>query len=246
MAAWTSMFTYDPIPVLLSSGNKAIVFFTERDLLGGQDKGLEVIWDLPEAQKIVKKQQVDGSWKYPGGNKYIRSVENYNQIETFRNLGYLVESYRYARSSEVIVKAAKFLFGFQTDAGDIRGILGNQYTPYYTAAILELLIKAGYGSDKRVEKAFQWLAAIRQDDGGWAIPLRTMGKKLDVISMDTATLEPDRSQPFSHLVTGVVLRAYAAHQQYKNSPEAKHAGKLLLSSLLTRTIILTGALLTTG
>ena len=71
---------------------------------------------------------------------------------------------------------------------------------------------------------------MRQNDGGWAIPLRTQNKKLDIIAMNSETLEPDRSKPFSHLVTGVVLRAYAAHKIYRHSDEAKIAGTLLLTN----------------
>ena len=75
------------------------------------------------------KQQSGGSWKYPGGNTNLRTAENYDQIETFRNLGYLVEMYGFNKSHHIIAKAADFLLGFQTDEGDIRGILGTQYTP---------------------------------------------------------------------------------------------------------------------
>ncbi len=234
MANWRSVFTYDPLPALLQSCNEAVAFFAARDLAGEKRKDPQSLWELPQALAIVRKQQGDGSWKYPGGNPNIRSAENYAQLETFRNLGFLVESYGFNNSSPVITKAANFLFSFQTPAGDIRGILGNQYAPYYTAAMLELLIKAGYTHDKRIDKAFSWLASIRQHDGGWAIPLRTLGRKLDVIAMEAKTLEPDRSKPYSHMVTGIVLRAYAAHEQYRRRPEAKEAGKLLLNSLFKK------------
>ncbi len=166
MANWQAVLKYDPLMPLLSSKDAAVEFFAAGDLLGKIDKKPEVLWDLPEAQKIVKKQRHDGSWKYAGGNKNIRSIENYNQIETFRNLGYLVEMYGFNKSKPVAAKAVDFLFNFQTNEGDIRGILGNQYTPYYTSGILELLIKAGYADDYRIEKAFKWLYSIRQNDGG--------------------------------------------------------------------------------
>ena len=52
--------------------------------------------------------------------------------------------------------------------------------------------------------------------------------------MKTATLQPDRSKPYSHLVTGVVLRAYAAHGVHQNSTEAREAGNLLLSSFFKK------------
>ena len=234
MTSWKSILTFDPIPALLSSGNKAVAFFAERDLLDKKDNDPECLWDLPEAQKIVRKLQKNGSWKYPGGNTDVRSSENYDQIETFRNLGYLVESYGFNKSNPVITKAAHFLLSFQSDQGDIRGILGNQYTPYYTAAILELLIKAGYTKDGHVEKAFRWLRSIRQNDGGWAIPLRTRNENLDIIAMKSKTLEPDRAKPSSHMVTGIVLRAYTAHERYRDLPEVKEASKLLLSALFKK------------
>lgn len=41
------------------------------------------------------------------------------------------------------------------------------------------------------------------------------------------TIQPDKSKPSSHLVTGVVLRAFAAHPEYRNAVEARHAGELL-------------------
>jgi hypothetical protein len=40
---------------------------------------------------------------------------------------------------------------------------------------MEILIKAGYDRDPRVTQGFRWLLAARQRDGGWAIPLRTVG-----------------------------------------------------------------------
>ncbi len=234
MANWKSIFTYDPITPLVSSDNQAVAFYAKRDLQDKVDMDKTSLWDLPVARKIVRKQNSDGSWTYPGGKPEVRSVENYNQIETFRNLGYLVESYGFDNTSEVITGAADFLFRFQTKQGDIRGILGNQYSPYYTAAILELLIKAGYTEDTRVERAFKWLGEMRQNDGGWAIPLRTRNESLTVISMAAKTIEPDRTKPFSHMVTGIILRAYAAHPKYRKAPVAINAGKLLLNALFKK------------
>ena len=74
MAYWRSVFTYDPVDALLSSGNNAVAFFAERDLIGNNNIKTESLWNLPDAQKIVRKQQENGSWKYPGGKKEIRST----------------------------------------------------------------------------------------------------------------------------------------------------------------------------
>jgi hypothetical protein len=91
----------------------------------------------------------------------IRSQQNYNQIETYRIIGELVEKYSFNKSNNALLKAADFLFRFQTQEGDFRGIYGNQYSPNYSAAIMELLIKSGYENDPRIEKGFRWLLSSR-------------------------------------------------------------------------------------
>ncbi|MBW6475131.1 MAG: hypothetical protein K0B14_18535, partial [Anaerolineaceae bacterium] len=42
-------------------------------------------------------------------------------------------------------------------------------------------------------------------------------------------VEPDRTKPFSHNWTGMVLRAFAVHPIYHQLEEAKHACELLKS-----------------
>lgn len=218
------------MPPLLASENRAIVLFAKRDLL---DKTIQAegLWQLPEVQKILKRQKPVGCWVYPGGNEQVRSEENYNQLETYRNVGVLVEQYGLNKKHPAMQKAAEYLFAFQTREGDFRGIYGDQYSPNYSAGIAELLIKAGYQDDARIQKVFKWLLSIRQEDGGWAIPLRTQNCNLDVITGHPGTMQPDRSKPFSHMVTGVVLRAFAAHPTYRKSKEAELAGQLLVSNL---------------
>lgn len=223
---------YTSTDALLGSGNPAIIYFTERDLLDHK-KSDDELWGLPAAQKLLRKQQPNGGWIYPSGNLKIRSQTNYNQLETFRNLGFLIEKYNFNNKHPAIQATAKYLFTFQSNEGDFRGIYGNQYTPNYSAGITELLIKAGYGSDDHIKKSLEWLLSIRQDDGGWAIPLRTRNQNLNAISSET-TLTPDRSKPSSHMVTGVVLRAFAAHSLYSRNPSLALPAKLLMNSFFKR------------
>ena len=229
MVDWKTQLNIDPIPPLISTENKALLYFIKRDLLEKDVESIELLWQLPEVQKILKKQQNIGSWKYPGGKKDMRSQENYDQIETYRKLGFLIEKYGFNKKHASIKSAAEFLFSFQTEQGDIRGIYGNQYSPNYTAAIMEILIKAGYEDDPRIKKGFEWLMSVRQDDGGWAVPIRTNNAKSSKVMNDPEPLEPNRVKPFSHLITGIVLRAFAAHTQYRKSEEARLAGDLLIS-----------------
>ncbi len=236
MEKWQNLLRYDPLPPLLSSKNQAIVFYTKRDLQNEKVSHVETLWELPAAKKIVGNQQADGSWRYHGGKPNLRSQEDYNQLETYRIIGELVEKHGFNNCSNALRKAAGFLFRFQTQEGDFRGIYGNQYSPNYSAAIMELLIKSGCQNDLHIKKGFRWLLSSRQNDGGWAIASRTRNVKITDALLRAETVQPDTSKPFSHLVTGVVLRAFAAHPKYRQSDEAKAAGKLLASRFFKKDV----------
>jgi hypothetical protein len=123
-------------------------------------------------------------------------------LETFRNLRLLVRRFELDRSISQVERASEYLFNWQTGEGDFRGFIGDQYTPYYTGALMANLILAGYGEDPRIAQGFEWLLSMRQDDGGWTVPLLT--HKLDretryrVTSGPWETYKPIRSMPFSH------------------------------------------------
>ena len=220
----------DTIPVLFSCGNPAIEYFARKDILDEKIKPIEDLWHLPPVLKNLKHQQDDGSWKYPGKiREELRSRENYDQLETYRIFAELVEKYGLNRNNHQIRKAAEYFFNFQTSEGDFRGIYGNQYATTYSPAIMELLIKAGYENDKRIEKGFKWLLSMQQDDGGWIIPFRTSSMNLKEALLTNKPIHPNQSKPFSHLVTGMVLRAFAAHPKYCKSEEARKAGELIAS-----------------
>ena len=224
---WISQLSYDPIPTLVSCGNTALTYLVGRDLLGVPVEPIETLWQLPEALQILKKQLPDGSWKYPGG--HANPAEDYDQLETFRQLGFLVEFYGFTNQHPAVQKAAEFLFSNQTPEGDFRGIMGTQYVPHYSAGIMELLVKAGYAQNTRIHKGFEWLLSMRQDDGGWAFPIRTTRTSYSDSQKCPFPIQPDRSKPFSHLLTGVVLRAFSAHPFYRHSETARRAGELLAS-----------------
>lgn len=226
---WKKNLRYDPIPVLVASKNEALRYYANHDLLEIDSGPVDQLWRLPKVHRLVEAQEANGAWRYHGGKPQIRSSDNYDQIETYRILRELVEKYGLNRSCASIRIAADFLFRHQTVEGDFRGICGTQYVPYYSAAFMELLIKSGYAEDSRIEKGLKWLLSIRQEDGGWAFPLRTVGRLLDAETFASQLIQPDRSRPFSHLVTGVVLRAFAAHPRYRRSGEAMRAGELLAS-----------------
>jgi hypothetical protein len=85
-----------------------------------------------------------------------------------------------------------------------------------------------------VRRAFAWLLSIRQDDGGWAIPMLTRYGRWHQASLSRPAQPPDRSKPSSHMVTGVVLRAFAALPRYRRSAAAQQAAYLLAGRLFAR------------
>jgi hypothetical protein len=235
MGGWRRSLIFDPLPSLVQTENAAINYFTRRDLLGDSVPSVKSLWELNEVKKLLRKQKDDGSWRYRGVHSTRwRSGENYDQLETYRVIGQLIEKFGMTCDHSAVRRAAEYLFLFQTDEGDFRGIYGTQYSPNYTAGIMELLIKAGYMHDARIARGFEWLIDIRQLDGGWAIPLSTLGERLNALTMNSATVQPNRAKPFSHLITGVVLRAFAAHELHRASSEAMNAGALLASRFFRR------------
>jgi len=230
---WIEELVYDPIQRLLSSSNKAISHFVRRDLLAEKMPPASSLWQLTDAERILKKQQDDGSWKYSGKKTALYPKHHHSLLETWKQFRLLVERYEFTREHDGARRGAEFIFSCQTDDGDIRGMLANQYATYYTGAMMALLIKAGYADDPRIERGFKWLLSMRQHDGGWTIPILT--HRFDRKTMYTLTsqyakpVQPDRSKPFSHNWTGMVLRAFAAHPVYRKSKEAKAAANLLKS-----------------
>ncbi|HLN88967.1 MAG TPA: hypothetical protein VK253_02770 [Candidatus Binatia bacterium] len=217
------------IRTLLYTDNKALIAFTKRNLLG-EEVDAEELWTLPRAKKILEKQQSNGSWIYPNKKASLRSSTNYNQYQTYKTVAELVEFYGLNKKHDAIRKAAEYLFSFQTKEGEFRGMYGNQYSPNYSGSITEFLIKAGYDGS-RIEKSLDWLLGIRQDDGGWAIPLRTRNRELEALNYNE-TIEPDRTKPFSHLITGIVLRPFSLMPAYRG--KVKDAGMLLAGRVFTR------------
>lgn len=236
---WTAELKRDPLPVLLASPSPALVANVRRDLLG-DNVDFRPLWTLPEVTRLLRRQQPDGSWAYPGRGAGVRSMEDYDQLETYKTLLTLVDQYRLDRRHPAIVGAADFLFRFQTAKGDFRGIYGSQYTPNYTAGILAVLLHAGYQSDQRMRAGLEWLLSIRQGDGGWVIPFRTSADAAArnyTVALAAPTLyEPDTSKPSSHLVTGIVLRALTAHSHFRRRRMTREAAELLASRLFQRDV----------
>ena len=64
MGAWRQKLRCDPIAALLSSGDEALTYFVRRDLLDERVLSISSVWSLPEVEKLLKKQQSDGSRRH--------------------------------------------------------------------------------------------------------------------------------------------------------------------------------------
>ena len=226
--AWLAKLPANPLPALIAEKGTPLSYYVQRDLLSEPGDPLEELWQHPVLAKLLRKQASDGAWPYPGMNRKDGQVFNYNLLETYRNPRLLVEIYGLDHRHPGLSLAAEYIFSCQTPEGEIRGILGNQYIPYYHAAILELLIKAGYAQDPRLLRGMDWLLSMRQLDGGWIIPFQAVPARMK--TNDTwagLPIPPPRERPFSHLATGMVLRAFAAHPAYAQIEAAGQAAILL-------------------
>jgi len=125
MNNWTRKLKKNPIPVLLEKGDVAIQYWVKKDLLGKNDLNLKKqIYVFKEVKTILRRQKPSGYWQYPGGgNEHIRSGTNYNQLETYRQLGFLIEKYAFIKEDECIKKATKYLFKSQSRKRRLKGNL---------------------------------------------------------------------------------------------------------------------------
>jgi len=223
------------IEFLLARGNLPILYWLKKDILEVPvDREFKNLQKFASRIRILKNQKPNGGWckrKYEG---HPRWEKTYYIVDTLKNM-FKLYNFGCTLKDEEIKKAIKFVLSTQSKAGDFRGAYLNEYAPTYHALSLEILCLYGLDKDDKIQKGFRWISNNRQNDGGWVIPYRTIDQeKLKdrynyEAQLKLEPIKPDKSQPFSHLVTGMVLRALAASPTWSKSKEAWKAGELLLS-----------------
>ena len=111
MEAWRRILFFDPLPPLITAENEAIRYYARRDLLGEAVPSIASLWELNEVRRLLRKQKDNGSWPYRGARRtYLRSADNYDQLETYRMVGELVEKFGMTRDHSAMRQAAEYLF----------------------------------------------------------------------------------------------------------------------------------------
>lgn len=227
--------TNKAIEFLLARGNLPILYWLKKDILEVPvDREYKNLKKFALRIRILQSQMPNGGWcrkRYEGHPQWEKT---HYIFDTLKN-AFQLYNYACSREDAGIKKLVEFLFSTQTKEGDFRGAYLNEYAPTYHASILNILCLFGYDSDKRTQKAFRWLIKNRQEDGGWIIPCRTVDKKVlrkrynyrDQLKLDP--IKADISLPFSHLVTGMVLRALAESPTWRKKKETWKASELLIS-----------------
>lgn len=230
LSGWRARLASDPIPRLLREGTPSVLARVRRDLIDDSEApSAKEIAGYKEVQAVLSKMKRDGSFepkppeKGLGSNKFATCLATVRALDRLADLGLRVEGEDGATPQ--LRKMADQILSSQASDGGIAD-LAVADTPkarpkmvalHFHAWAVSALCRAGFENDPRVEKAFGLLLSYRQDDGGWA----WRGVRTD-----------SAARPSSHLITGMVLRAFASSSQRRVSREARRAAELMATRFL--------------
>lgn len=230
LSGWRARLARDPIPRLLREGSPAVVARVRRDLIDDSEAPtVREIWDFAEVKTFVKKFDKDGSYPAKAPEKTLGTAEFAAALATLRAIDRLADLGVRADAEDggdtLLHRAVQFLLATQVDDGSIASLAigenaatrSNTVALHFQGWAMAALCRAGFDRDPRVDTGFKYLLERRQDDGGWA----WRGVRTD-----------SAARPSSHLVTGMVLRAFAASPTRRQSREARRAAELLATRFL--------------
>jgi hypothetical protein len=230
LSGWRARLASDPIPRLLREGSPSVLARVRRDLIDDSEAPTaDEIAGYPEVKALLRKLEKDGSYaakagdKELGGPKFAKCLATFRSLDRLADLGLRVEDK--SKTADPLKKMAHFILDSQDSDGGIGDLVlaenpkgrGKVVAVHFQGWALSALCRAGFENDARVEKGFKFLLSLRQDDGGWA----WRGVRTD-----------SAARPSSHLITGMVLRAFASSKERRTSREARRAAELLATRFL--------------
>jgi hypothetical protein len=231
MSGWRARLARDPIPNLLREGTPAIVARVRRDLIDDSEApAIEDLWKDPEVVALTSLLGKKGSMapdavdKELGNTKFAEVLSTVRFIDRLCDIGLSIPP-EGTKKPTALHKACEFVLKSMGDDGGIADLVlgetpaarGKMVALHFQGWALSALCRAGYDDDARVQKGFDFLLAHRQHDGGWA----WRGVRTE-----------SAARPSSHLITGMVLRAFAASKSRRISREPRRAAELIATRFL--------------
>jgi hypothetical protein len=230
LSGWRARLASDPIPRLLREGSPSVLARVRRDLIDDSEApAAEEIASYPEVKALLRKIEKDGSVaprtteKELGSPKFAQCLATLRTLDRLADYGLRVEDK--SALADKLKKVVDFILASQQGDGGIGDLTVGEgpkgkakiAAVHFQGWALSALCRAGFESDPRIEKGFRFLLSLRQDDGGWA----WRGVRTD-----------SAARPSSHLITGMVLRAFASSKEHRGTREARRAGELLATRFL--------------
>jgi hypothetical protein len=230
LSGWRARLASDPIPRLLREGTPSVLARVRRDLIDDSEAPTaDEIAGYPEVKALLRKVEKDGSYapratdKELGSPKFQKCLATLRSLDRLADLGLRVEEK--SKVAEHLQKIADFILASQDSDGGIADLTlsenskgqGKIVALHFQGWAISALCRGGFENDPRIEKGFRFLLSLRQDDGGWA----WRGVRTD-----------SAARPSSHLITGMVLRAFASSKERRGSREARRAAELLATRFL--------------
>lgn len=217
------------IPLLLTDPSPCLRYLVLKELVHREedDQELNELSQLrdkdPLVTELVKLQKPSGAWD-SFSNSRIANKDNITLTSmALQRLGY----FGYDKEHASVKKAAEFLFSKQEDDGAwpmpgkkdlIDEEVGYQMMPIQTAIPLLGLAMTGHSTDKRAEKAYDWLLEQKLDDGAWPVGI-SAGNYGGIAGYRHLA----HSKFGCRSNTTTVLTCFAYHPKRKNSEQAKRA-----------------------
>jgi len=184
----------------------------------------------PLVANLFKLQKPDGSWDSFDLSRVTSSANLQISSMALQRLGY----FGFDSSCPSVQKGAEYLFSKQQEDGSwpIPGKkdltdeeYGYQMMPIQTAIPLLGLVMCGYSTDRRSERAFEWLLQQRLKDGAWPVGL-SAGNYGGIAGYRRLA----HSRWGCRSNTTAVLSCFAYHPKHSKSEEAKRALDLILGT----------------
>ncbi|UCG16204.1 MAG: terpene cyclase/mutase family protein [Phycisphaerales bacterium] len=201
----------------LLQGEPWVRYRTLTDLLHKRRSDRQVVEARNAVQKhplisgLFGRRNTEGYWGTP------KDIHTWwpRKDTTFWVLGVLAD-FGFSKDDESISRACEYVFGIQLDSGGFGWDPPTQAYECHTAILTETLAKLGYADDRRLIRAYDWLAIRHRQDGGfWC----------------KNTGQPDgprRREPSCAFATLLVLGALAHNKALHGSHTVKTAIAFLL------------------